>query len=118
MIVNLKKKPYILVVLNNLELISLVTSMITIYCGIFFIADKPVDWIKENPEHSAGSIALSDDSLFILFIIIVVVNMIFLTYWAYCMLNEIRLKIRAKVPKLYVAVCLCQRAGKMQRELQ
>lgn len=107
MIVNLKKKPYVLIVLNNLELISLVTSMITVYCGIFFIADKPSDWIKDNPEVSKGSISLSENSLLILFIIIVVANLIFFTIWGYSMLLEIRLKIRSKFPKLYVAVCLC-----------
>ena len=37
--VNLKKKPFTIIALNDLETISLATSMITIYCGIFFLSD-------------------------------------------------------------------------------
>ncbi|CDW71354.1 UNKNOWN [Stylonychia lemnae] len=117
LIVNLKKKPYITIELNNLELLSLVTSMITVYCGLFFIADKPADWIKENPEYSQGSIALSDSSMLVLFIIIVIANLIFLVYWLFCMFNEIRLKIRNKFPKIYLVLCLCFNTGKFASEL-
>jgi hypothetical protein len=34
-----KKKPYSNVALNDLEVYSLIASMVTIYCGIFFISD-------------------------------------------------------------------------------
>ena len=33
------KKPFSILALNDLETISLVTSMITIYCGIFYLSD-------------------------------------------------------------------------------
>ena len=35
----LMKKPFSILALNDLETISLVTSMITIYCGIFYLSD-------------------------------------------------------------------------------
>lgn len=38
---NMKKQPYQTTVLNDLETLSLITSMITIYCGLFFISDIP-----------------------------------------------------------------------------
>jgi hypothetical protein len=37
----LKKKPFFLVALNDLESLSLITSILSIYCGIFFIANVP-----------------------------------------------------------------------------
>ena len=34
--------------LNDLETLSLITSMVTVYCGLFFIANKPEAWIQQN----------------------------------------------------------------------
>ena len=39
LIINLKLKPFTQVALNDLESMSLVASMITVYCGIFFMQD-------------------------------------------------------------------------------
>lgn len=36
---NLTGEPFAQLVLNNLETLSLITSMVTIYCGIFYISD-------------------------------------------------------------------------------
>ena len=36
----LKKRPFITRRLNELEIVSLVSSSITIYCGIFFISSR------------------------------------------------------------------------------
>jgi len=38
-LVSMNKKPFQTEALNNLETVSLVVSMITIFCGIFFIFD-------------------------------------------------------------------------------
>jgi len=39
LIITLKKKPFQTVPLNNLEIMSLVTSTVTVFCGLFFILD-------------------------------------------------------------------------------
>ena len=39
-ILTVEKKPYLTRKLNNLELISLVTSCVTIYCGFFFLSSS------------------------------------------------------------------------------
>jgi hypothetical protein len=39
LIINSKKKPFVNESLNDLETFSLAASMITIYCGIFYISD-------------------------------------------------------------------------------
>lgn len=36
---NLRREPFAQLVLNDLETLSLITSMVTIYCGIFYISD-------------------------------------------------------------------------------
>ena len=41
LIINLKLQPFTQVALNDLETLSLVASMITVYCGIFFMQDQP-----------------------------------------------------------------------------
>lgn len=39
LVVGMKKKPFQTQSLNNLEVVSLVVSMATIFCGIFFIVN-------------------------------------------------------------------------------
>lgn len=41
LIVNMKLQPFTQVALNDLESMSLVASMVTVYCGIFFMQDQP-----------------------------------------------------------------------------
>ena len=43
LILNLKKEPFLHVALNDIETTSLVTSMITVYCGLYYISDIPDD---------------------------------------------------------------------------
>jgi hypothetical protein len=38
-VINTNKKPFVSIALNDLETYSLASSMITIYCGIFYISD-------------------------------------------------------------------------------
>lgn len=40
LILTLKKNPYSSEASNNLEAVSLIASMLTIYCGIYFIASN------------------------------------------------------------------------------
>ena len=57
--INFKKQPFNTLELNDLETFSLTTSMITVYSGLFFILNKPRQWIELNPEISRGSVSLS-----------------------------------------------------------
>lgn len=45
--VNMKKIPFQTIALNDLETLSLLTSMITIYCGLFFVTSMPQEYIDE-----------------------------------------------------------------------
>ena len=48
LVINLKIRPFSLVVLNEMESLSLITSMITIYCGLFYISDMPTSYSSED----------------------------------------------------------------------
>jgi hypothetical protein len=41
LILNIKLMPFTFQALNDMEMISIITSMLTIYCGLFFISDLP-----------------------------------------------------------------------------
>jgi hypothetical protein len=83
LIANLKKKPYLAMSLNDLETISLITSTISIYCGIFFITDIPAKDVPNLPTSVKSGITLSESIKFLFFIIIMVSNMAFFGYWFY-----------------------------------
>lgn len=78
--INTKKKPFSTQVLNDLETMSLGTSMITIYCGFFFLSDIPEVFIKENPDVKAG-LVLGDAIKLVFFSSIVIANILFFFYW-------------------------------------
>ena len=54
--VNMKKQPFQTTVLNDLETLSLVTSMVTIYCGLFFLSNMRQEWIIEVPDLAVGAL--------------------------------------------------------------
>ena len=41
LILNIKLMPYTFKSLNDMEMMSIITSMLTIYCGLFYISDNP-----------------------------------------------------------------------------
>eukprot|EP00347_Sterkiella_histriomuscorum_P010863 403374635 len=107
LIVNSNNHPYVTLALNDLENLSLISSMATIYCGIFFIVDKPQQWIDKNPEYSRGSLSLSHHLRQLIFSIILISNTLFFVYWSKLMYNEIKAKFRGSLPKIYTFICLC-----------
>ncbi|CDW85822.1 UNKNOWN [Stylonychia lemnae] len=115
---NFKKKPFISQILNNLETLSLVTSMVTVYCGVFFIINKPQSWINQNPDYSQGAVSLSVGFQRFFFSMILIANLLFLIYWAFKFQQELRSKFRQKLTKIYLAVCLCFNKDKLQKEFK
>ena len=56
LILNLKLMPYSFASLNDMELISIITWMITIYWGVFFLSDMP------NVYNSSDQTVKEDDN--------------------------------------------------------
>ncbi|CDW75586.1 UNKNOWN [Stylonychia lemnae] len=118
LIITMRNKPYSTLELNNLEIVSIVTSMISIYCGMFFITDLPEKWVKENPDFSKGAVILDPNTKLAFFIIIVSSNGFFFCYWIIKMIDEIIQKIRNSFPKIYLFMCACGDVNKLDRQRQ
>jgi hypothetical protein len=115
LILTLKKKPYLSLALNDLETISLLTSTLSIYCGIFFISDIPQKDIPNLPFSVKGGITLGHITKFVLFGVIMLANLIFFGYWLYKMLQEVRNTLIKKFEKLYLYLFLCGERNKLDR---
>ena len=48
LITNIKLRPFSTLALNDMETMSLIAGMITIYCGLFYISDIPAIYDSEN----------------------------------------------------------------------
>lgn len=107
LVATLKKKPYLAVALNDLEMISLLTSSLSIYCGFFFISSIPEADMASLPAVVKGGIALSDNMKLILFMIILISNVCFFGYWAFKMFQEMKATFIKKAEKIYLLLCLC-----------
>jgi hypothetical protein len=115
LIANLKKKPYLSMSLNDLETISLITSSLSIYCGIFFITDIPSKDLPNLPTSVKSGVTLSEAMKFLFFVIIMVANLAFFGYWFYKMLQEVRNTVITKLEKLYLYLFLCGDRLKLER---
>ncbi|TNV88194.1 hypothetical protein FGO68_gene1286 [Halteria grandinella] len=104
-------KPYDRAYLNNLELVSLMTSSISIYFGVFFISDSfAINLDEEKP--------LGEDTKLFMFTVIVLSHAFFFCYWLQCFFNEFRLTIRQRYPRLYTTLFLCCREARLKHELE
>ena len=115
LILNLKKKPYLSIALNDLETLSLLTSAISIYCGIFFISDIPTKDFLSLPTSVKGGITLSDMMKLIFFLIIMISNLTFFGYWLYKMLQEVKNTLIKKFEKLSLYLFLCGDRALLER---
>ena len=55
LVINSKKEPFSTKTLNMLETYSLASSMITIYCGIFFISDQKLSISSSTSDTNSTS---------------------------------------------------------------
>jgi hypothetical protein len=60
---------------------------------------------------------MNENSKVFLFSTIVASHVVFILYWAYFFLQEIRVAIRKRLPSLYVTLFLCCQERKLEREL-
>ena len=61
---------------------------------------------------------MSNSGKWFFFFLIVLSNGVFLVSWAWYFFAEIRAKCRAKVPKLYICLCLCCRKRLLDEEIR
>ena len=96
---------------------SLVTSIISVYCGLFFVSNIDSAYLKDIPELSSKSLVLNDETELFFFSVIVIANLVFFSYWLAQMYQEIKNKVRKAIPKIYLLVCLCGNKEKLVYEI-
>jgi hypothetical protein len=90
MAITAMKQPFDNHSLNQLEAFSLLSSAITVYCGLFYIA-------KASFKKEKNFSMTSDGELF-LFSVIIIAHLIFMGFWLKNFLGEMKSTIRKKVP--------------------
>ena len=87
------RRPFGTRALNDIEDLSLMTGIITIYCAIFFISSKDPTSSSFNQN---TDFYLSPNGQFLIFIIIVVANMTFILTWVVKLISVLRLLIKER----------------------
>ena len=98
LILNIKLKPFAFEVLNEMEMLSIITSILTVYCGLYFLSDNPEVYNSSDDSVSSADngLRLSTATKYILFLVILISNLVFFSYWAYKMLGEVKNLFRTK----------------------
>ena len=110
---NSTRRPFAARALNDIESFSLITQIVTIYCGLFFVSSKD----KNSESFNRNSdFYLDDTGKFAFFIVIAVCNVGFILLWLTKYIQVIRVLIKEKHPRLYVYLFLCGRDDKMVLE--
>ena len=104
--------PFQTVVLNRLEILSLLSSMLTVYCGIFYLVQIPATDI-ESGVTTGGGIVLDDNTKLFFFFVIIISNLIFLICWSVYMYLEVKSMIIKKFGKVYTYLCLCGMSARL-----
>lgn len=107
--VNSSRRPFLARSLNDIENLSLITQIITIYCGIFFISAKDVDSESYNVNKD---FYLDKSRQYFFFIIIALSNVAFIILWIIKFVEIYRKKVKTDAPQLYIKVFLCGREEK------
>jgi len=89
---------------------SLVTQIVTIYCGLFFVSSKNPNSASFNEN---TDFYLDEDKKMAFVILIAVCNFAFIVLWFHKYIEVMRGLIKEKYPKLYIYLFLCGRDDKM-----
>ena len=100
---NMKYRPFLLPALNSLEDLSLVTSTVSIYAGLYFLG---------------LSATLGEGMKVFLFFVILAANLFFLLFWIYHFLLQFKKRFRLKQPKVYLCLFLCGKKRRFDREMR
>lgn len=90
---NNMRRPFASRTLNDIEDLSLMTGIVTIYCGIFFITNKDSNSEAFNP---AVDFSLPSWGSMMIFLIILLANLIFVLTWGFKFIGIIRSMIKER----------------------
>ncbi|CDW88401.1 UNKNOWN [Stylonychia lemnae] len=107
MSVNMTRKPFQTTALNELETLSLITSLMTVFCGIFFLVSVETVDITTGEVTGSGQVDLNESNKLLLFFVILLSNIAFFGYWIIKFLVELQHVFLKTQPKLYTFLFLC-----------
>jgi hypothetical protein len=113
LVITARKRPHITEALFDLEALSLATAMLTVYCGLFFVADTSEERsgvITSADRSSDVTFSLGSNTRTFLVAAIVGTNVCFLLVWLWRVCSELeglRGFILRTCPGLYLPVFAC-----------
>ena len=118
LILNIKLLPYTFKSLNDMEMLSIMTSMITIYCGLFFVSHLPEVYNSDDASvrEADNGLRLNKGSEIFFFSVIILWNIAFVIYWITKMLQEARNTVRSKLERIYLWICLWGNRNKLEKQ--
>ena len=92
--------------------------MITVYCGLFFMADQPEIYNSDDPQINSldNGLKLTESMKIVMFVGIVTSNCAFLGYWCFKMYKEVRIVLLKKMEKIYLVLFVCMNTSKLKRD--
>jgi hypothetical protein len=92
---------------------SLLASMITIYCGIFYIVDISSTNLESGQTTLLSGVKLDESTRLFFFFLIISSNLAFLIYWAVMVYYEVKSMLIKKIGKIYAYLCMCGNTSKL-----
>jgi hypothetical protein len=117
-VLTMTKLPFQTMILNRLEIMSLLASMITVYCGIFYIVDISSTNLETGETSLLSGVKLDESTRLFFFFLIIISNLSFLIYWAVMIYFEIRSMLIKKLGTLYAMFCLCSNNNKLEKLIE
>ena len=110
-----RRRPFLTRRLNQMELLSLGASAVTVYAGFFFLSARP----RDDPSYDINrDFVLPPIARCLLFLQILFANLCFFVYWTSGVAASLRTKCRVKCPRLFLCCCLCNRREMLNFELK
>lgn len=88
LVLTARKRPFTIDYIFDLEIISLSASIISVYCGLFYIADTSQIGISSTDRSSDVTFTLSQSFKNFLFTAIILVNLLFFAYWLFRVVTD------------------------------
>ena len=114
LLATIRFRPYSRQTFANLECVSLMVTLLTVYFGIFFVSDMTQFEDETRVIQYGWSSSIPAKNFF--FVLILFSNIGFIAYWLLLIIQEIRAKLRIEHEKLYFLICACKNKRRMENE--
>ncbi len=113
--ITIRRRPFETMHMNELEVISLFALIVTVYCGLFFLSSRSPTSLGYQYGRDCKLmfhilVSLSSSTRWLLFVLIVFVNLLFLLLWLWRLFSDLKDTLRTRCRRFYLCCCLfCNR---------